>query len=248
MRKLSCLMTGLLLCASLIMPAFAAEEEGFVPSITYKPVPEIVPVQGEDGKDYIGVICNAEGEIIDYVEAGCLRITPVAHLWDEEIEIPEDIEELLRFVYEGLIDRSVEIPYAELQAELADANMVIRDLFDARWTCEEHPKMVEPEGITLEITFDLGVMENAEIFVTTYDEETKAWTGIVKTVNNGDGTVTCTFEHLCAIAFSMGIAKDPAPVEEPTGMMGILPWIILLVIAVIAVVAILVSKKKKTVA
>ena len=80
MRKLICLMTVLLLCASLIMPAFAAEEEGFVPSITYKPVPEIVPVQGEDGKDYIGVICNAEGEIIDYVEAGCLRITPVAHL------------------------------------------------------------------------------------------------------------------------------------------------------------------------
>ena len=92
MRKLICLMTVLLLCASLIMPAFAAEEDGFVPSITYKPVPEIVPVQGEDGKDYIGIICNAEGEIIDYVEAGCLRITPVAHLWDEEIEIPEDIE------------------------------------------------------------------------------------------------------------------------------------------------------------
>ena len=134
MRKLICLMTVLLLCASLIVPAFDAEEEGFVPSITYKPVPEIVPVQGEDGIGYIGVIRNAEDEIIDYVEAGCLRITPVAHLWDEEIEIPEDIEELLRFVYQGLIDRSVEIPYAELQAELADANMVIRDLFDARWS------------------------------------------------------------------------------------------------------------------
>ena len=247
MRKLICLMTVLLLCASLIMPAFAAEEDGFVPSITYKPVPEIVPVQGEDGKDYIGVICNAEGEIIDYVEAGCLRITPVAHLWDEEIEIPEDIEELLCFVYEGLIDRSMEIPYADLQAELADANMVIRDLFDARWTCVEHPEMVAPEGIVLEITFDLGVMENAEIFVTTYDEETKAWNGIVKTVNNGDGTVTCTFEHLCAIAFSMGLAKAPVPVEEPAGM-GILLWIILLVIAVVAVVVILVSKKKKSVA
>jgi hypothetical protein len=136
----------------------------------------------------------------------------------------------------------------ELQAELADANMVIRDLFDARWTCVEHPEMVAPEGIVLEITFDLGVMENAEIFVTTYDEGTKAWTGIVKTVNNGDGTVTCTFEHLCAIAFSMGIAKDPTPVEEPAGMMGILPWILLLVVAVVAVVVILVSKKKKSVA
>lgn len=247
MRKVICLMTVLLLCASLIMPAFAAEEDGFVPSITYKPVPEIVPVQGEDGKDYIGVIRNADGEIIDYVEAGCLRITPVAHLWDEELEIPEEIEELLRFVYQGLIDRSMEIPYAELQAELADSNMVIRDLFDARWTCEEHPKMVEPEGITLEITFDLGVVEDAEIFVTTYDEATKEWTGIVKTVNNGDGTVTCTFEHLCAIAFSMGIAENPAPVEEPTGM-GILIWIMLLVAAVVAVVVILVSKKKKSVA
>lgn len=247
MRKVICLMTVLLLCASLIMPAFAAEEDGFVPSITYKPVPEIVPVQGEDGKDYIGVIRNADGEIIDYVEAGCLRITPVAHLWDEEIEIPEDIEELLRFVYQGLINRSMEIPYAELQAELADANMVIRDLFDARWTCVEHPKMVEPEGVVLEITFDLGVMENAEIFVTTYDEATKEWTGIVETVNNGDGTVTCTFEHLCAIAFSMGIVEDPAPVEEPTGM-GILLWILLLVAAVVAVVVILVSKKKKSAA
>ncbi|MEE1327293.1 MAG: hypothetical protein UHS47_01975, partial [Oscillospiraceae bacterium] len=133
------------------------------------------------------------------------------------------------------------------QAELADANMVIRDLFDARWTCEEHPEMIAPEGVVLEITFDLGVVEDAEIFVTTYDEETKAWTGIVKTVNNGDGTVTCTFEHLCAIAFSMGIVEDPAPVEEPAGM-GILLWIILLVIAVVAVVVILVSKKKKSVA
>ena len=246
MRKVLCLMTVLLLCVSLIVPAFA-QEDGFVPSITYKPEPEIVPVQGEDGKDYIGVIRNAEGEIIDYVEAGCLRIVPVAHLWDEEIEVPEDVEKLLRFVYEGLIDRSMEIPYADLQAELADSNMVIRDLFDARWTCVEHPEMVAPEGIVLEITFDLGVMEDAEIFVTTYDEETKEWASIVKTVNNGDGTVTCTFEHLCAIAFSMGIAKDPAPVEEPTGM-GILPWILLLVAAVVAVVVILVSKKKKTVA
>jgi hypothetical protein len=127
--------------------------------------------------------------------------------------------------------------------------MVIRDLFDARWTCEEHPKMVEPEGITLEITFDLGVVADAEIFVTTYDEETEEWSGIVETVNNGDGTVTCTFEHLCAVAFSMGMAKAPAPVDDgPTGMIGILPWIILLVIAIIAVVVILVSKKKKTVA
>ena len=246
MKRMICLVIALMLCASLVVPAFAAEDS-FVPSITYKPVPEIVPVQGEDGVGYIGVIRNADGEIIDYIEAGCLLITPVAHLWDEEIEIPDEIEELLRFVYSGLIDRSLDIPYAELQEELAESRMVIRDLFDARWGCEEHPEMVKPEDIVLEITFDLGVMEDAEIFVTTFDEETKTWTGIVKTVNNGDGTVTCTFEHLCAIAFSMGMAKTPVPME-PTGMPSILLWILLLLAAVVGVVVILVSKKKKTVA
>ena len=246
MRKVICLMTALLLCMSLIVPAFA-QDEGFVPSIAYKPEPEIVPVQGEDGNSYIGVIRNAEGEIIDYVEAGCLNIVPVAHLWDEDIVVPENVEELLRFVYSGLLDRSLEIPYAELQADLEGSNVVIRDLFDARWGCEEHPKMVEPEGIVLEITFDLGIVKDAEIFVTTFDEETKSWAGIVKTVNNGDGTVTCTFEHLCAIAFSMGMAKAPVP-TEPTGMPSILLWIILLVVAVVGVVVILVSKKKKTAA
>ena len=243
MRKVICLAIALLLCLSLVLPAFAAED-GFVPSITYKPNPEIVPVEGEDGEEYIGVIRDKDGNILDYVGHGCLKITPIAHVWDEEIDVLQEIEDLLLFVYEKLNDGSMKIPYDKHEANLDAANMVIRDLFDARWVCEEHRAMIEKEGYVFELTFDLGVVADAQIFVMTYDEATKEWDPIVKTVNNGDGTVTCTFEHLCAIEFSMPVNAVTVPADDAQ-QPNILPWIIVLLMSVVAVVGVVVSKKKK---
>lgn len=243
MRKIICLLTALILCLSIAAPVFAAEN-GFVPSITYKPNPEIVPVEGEDGEEYIGVVCNADGEIVDYVGHGCLLITPIAYVWDEEIEVPQEVEELLLFVYDELNNGDMEIPYDKHEAGLDAANMVIRDLFDARWVCEEHRELVEKEGYTFEITFDLGVVADAQIFVMTYDEATEEWSPIIKTVNNGDGTVTCTFEHLCAIEFSMPVVAAPAVTEEPVSA-NVQPWYIILAVAVIGVVGVVVAKNKK---
>lgn len=243
MRKIICLLTALILCLSIAAPVFAAEN-GFVPSITYKPNPEIVPVEGEDGEEYIGVICNEAGEVVDYVGHGCLMITPIAYVWDEEMEVPQDVEELLLFVYDELNDGTMEIPYDKHEADLDGANMVIRDLFDARWACEEHREMVEKEGVTFEITFDLGVVADAQIYVMTYDEATKEWSPVVKTVNNGDGTVTCTFEHLCAIEFSMPVVTAPAVTEEAENP-NVQPWYIVLGVAVVGVIGVVVAKNKK---
>lgn len=243
MRKLICMLIALVMCLSIATPAFAAEN-GFVPSITYKPNPEVVPVEDENGDEYIGVIRDEDGEIIDYVAHGCLLIAPIAHVWDEEIEVPADVERLLTFVYEELTSHNMEIPYEKHEAELDPANMVIRDLFDARWSCEEHREMIEKDGVTFEITFDLGVVADAQIFVMTYDEEANEWSPIVKTVNNGDGTVTCTFEHLCAIEFSMPIAAATVPAEEAPSA-NAMPWVVILILAVVAVVAIVISKNKK---
>lgn len=243
MRKFICAVLVLLLCMSVILPA--AADEGFVPSITYKPEPELVNVVGPDGKEYVGVIKDANGEIISYVDHGCLLITPIAHVWDDEIVVPEDVERLLLFVYNSLSDGSMQIPYEKHGEELDPADMVIRDLFDARWGCTEHPKMLEPEGVVVEITFDLGVVAEAQIFVQTYDEAADQWDPIVKTVNNGDGTVTCTFEHLCAIEFSM-LRAGAAPVTVQTETKpAVLPWIILLILALVAVAAIIIVKSRK---
>ena len=244
MRRMICMLTVLLLCMSLVAPAFAAEDS-FVPSITYKPNPEIVPVEGDDGEEYIGVIRNESGEIVDYVDHGCLMITPIAHVWDEEIEIPAVVEDLLTYVYEELKEGRMTIPYEKHEAELAGKTMVIRDLFDARWVCEEHRAMIEQEGYVFELTFDLGVVADAQIYVMTYDEDTKEWSPIIKAVNNGDGTVTCNFEHLCAIEFSMPVgAAAVAPVEE-AAQTNVTPWIVLLVAAACAAVGVVVAKKKK---
>ena len=86
MKKIISLFIVLMLCLSLAAPAFAAES-AFVPSITYKPNPEIVPVEDENGEEAIGVIRDANGEIVDYVYHGCLLITPVAHIWDPEEDV-----------------------------------------------------------------------------------------------------------------------------------------------------------------
>jgi hypothetical protein len=138
----------------------------------------------------------------------------------------------------------MKIPYDKHEANLDATNMVIRDLFDARWLCEEHRAMIEKEGFVFELTFDLGVVADTQIFVMTYDEDTEQWDPIVKTVNNGDGTVTCTFEHLCAIEFSMPMAAASIPTDDAQAP-NVLPWILVLLAAIAAVGGILVSKKKK---
>lgn len=243
MRRVICLLTVLTLCLSIAVPAFAAEN-GFVPSITYKPNPEIVLVEDVAGQEAIGVIHGKDGNVVSYVGHGCLMITPVANIWDEEVEVPADVERLLTFVYEELNDGAMELPYEKLGEDVDASNMVIRDLFDARWVCLDHPEMLEEEHVTFDITFDLGIMPDTQIHAMTYDEETKEWSPIVKTVNNGDGTVTCTFEHLCAVAFSMPVAAAPVPTDDaPTP--NLWPWILLLILAVICVIVVLIIKKKK---
>ena len=244
MKRAVCLLTILMLCMCMVVPVCAAEEDGFVPSIVYKPEPEIIPVVGEDQQEHIAVIQDEAGESVQYVDEGCLDVTPIAQIWDDKEETPEDVKELLQTVYTGLNDGTLAIAYEKHNAGLDASKMVIRDLFDARFYCQDCPKALEPEGAVMELTFDLGVVADAEIYVQTFDEETQEWSPIVKTVNNGDGTVTCTFEHLCAIAFSMPIVSDEAPAEVSSSP-NVMPWIVMLIVAAAACVAVVVVKNKK---
>lgn len=243
MKRVLSILTALVLCMSMVL-AVSAEESSFVPSIAYKPNPEIVMIPDESGNEAIGAILDDAGKIIDYVEPGCLLVTPIAYVWDEDVEVPLEVENLLTFVYEELNNQNMEIPYEKFEADLDPANMVIRDLFDARWGCEEHPAMVAPEGVVFQITFDLGIMPDVPVYVMTYDEEAKEWSPIVSTVNNGDGTVTCTFEHLCAITFSMPMAVESAPVDD-TPTANVMPFVIAMAVAAVAAVGVLVVKNKK---
>jgi len=235
MKRVLSVIIALVVMLSLAAPAFAAEDT-FVPSITYKADPEIVTVTDEEGNEALGVIKEQE-EIIDYVDEACLIITPVADALDEEKEVYEPAREILVYVYEQLSMDEMELPYDKLGLE--NENMVIRDLFDVRFNCAEHPEMLNEDGVTFDITFDLGVEPGVEVYTMTFNEETEEWEPIVKTVNNGDGTVTCTFEHLCVVAFSV----VGAPAQQQASFPWL--WVVILLLAVVVLIVIVLKNRKK---
>lgn len=239
MKRLISLVIAIVICVSLACPVWAAES-GFVPSISYKTSPEIVPVQDDQGADAYGVLRDADGNVVAYLGHECLKITPVADALDEEKTVEEEIRNRLLFVYNGLNDGTVGVPY---DGDLEKNNVAVRDLFDIVWICEEHKALFEQEGVTLDITFDLGIMEDVNICVMTYDETSGTWESIVKAVNNGDGTVTCTFSHFCVVAFSMITPVAAAATSTSGGSIAI--WIVLFLLAAIAVAVILILKNRK---
>lgn len=248
MKKAIVLLFALALCMALACPAFAAQDD-FVPSITYKGEPEIVPVVDPDGKPAIGTTYEEVPEdIISYVYDGCLIVTPVAEV-DTSEEIPEEAAETLKYVYEALVSGEMKLPYDKVEG-YSGQDMVILELVDATWLCgtptsdHDHPTEVAPEGILFDITFELGVSEFAEVVVMTYHDG--EWAPIEKVVNNGDGTVTCTFEHLCPVAFSVSEDYNDAPPQTGDGSnVWILFVVMIVALAGIVVVAVLGFRKKK---
>lgn len=255
MKKIIACLVALMLCATMVLPAVAAEDT-FTPSVTNKPAPEIVPVEDEDGNPALAEVVRGD-EVIGYVYEDCLIVTSVAEALTST-EIPDDARTLLLSVYDKLMKDEMKIPYDIFNAGLKADKMVIRDLFDVSFLCGDttdgidHPAMLEPEGVVLRLTFNLGVGANDKVYTSTFKND--AWNAIVSTVNNGDGTVTCTFEHLCPVAFSVETADegdDPVtpPIEtgDPEGeKLGL--WITVAAVSLVAVVALVtvyVIKSKK---
>lgn len=236
MKRVISLVTVLLLCLSLAFPAYAAE---FVPSIPEKGAPTIVPVLDGEGNEALGVIRDADGKIIGYAYAeDCLVVTSVSEA-KKSTEIPSDAANLLLSVYDALSKGEMELPYEA--AGFNAKNMVIRDLIDITWLCEDHPEMIEPTGVVLVLTFDLGVAADAEVCVMTYKND--AWNHITKVVNNGDGTVTCTFEHLCPVAFSVLSGGSTPPVQTGDEF-DLMLWVVLLAVSAVGLVSVAVCRRK----
>lgn len=241
MKRIISFTMVIVLCLCLGMPAFAAENE-FVPSIGYKGAPEIVPVKDKNGNDAIGEVLE-DDKVTDYIYSPCLVVTPVSEAKTSSL-IPDAAEELLLSVYDQLVAGTMQIPYEKHNADLKANEMVIRDLFDASWLCQDHPTIVAPKGVTVRITFDLGVKEADKVFCMSY--KNNEWNPIVSLVNNGDGTVTCVFEDFCPIEFSVQSKTPPVQTGDITGKY--LPlWIGLLVASAAGLVTMLVVSRRKEV-
>lgn len=230
MKKVICMLTVLALAMAFACPVFAADV--FVPSISEKEEPDIVI--GEEG--VLGEIKGEDG-VIDKVEGGCLVITPISKV-DTSTEIPEASRTELKYVYQELLSGNMTLPY---EKDGLDPNtMVIRELIDASWLCEDHPAMLEPEGVTIDLTFDIGVDADTKVYV--YVRIDGVWTA-VPVINNGDGTVTCTFEELCPIAFCVAAGTGKPPVQTGDEFNPTI-WIVLLAVSAAALVGVVVLRRK----
>ncbi len=240
MKRLVCCFLVLVLCTCLTCSVFANQ---FVPSIGDKGAPTIVTIKDDEGNPAIGTVRDSSGATVDYIYEPCLVVTPVSQA-TTSTEIPDDAEALLLQVYAALSDGSMKLPYEKFGANIDASKMTIRDLYDATFLCEDHPVMLEPAGVTFEITFDLGVSEYTEVYTMTYKEG--QWNPIVSTKNNGDGTVTCVFEKLCPVAFSV-YAGSGVPAPDTGDGSNLALWTAVLAVAAGALVLVIVLNNRKKV-
>lgn len=238
MKRTIAMTVVLVMCFVFACPAFAAE---FVPSITDKGAPELVTTTDENGNVVIGRVVDENGNVLGYLHEGCLVVTPLYEVHFSEL-IPEEAKEMLLYVYEQLKVDDMVIPYEKFNANLDPDKMVIRDLFDASWLCKDHPEIVAPIGVHVELTFRLGVSADTDVYVASFKNH--HWNPIVSTTNNGDGTVTCLFEDFCPISFSVPIGSDTPPAQTGDSA-DITLWVVMMAVSAVALCAVVVLTKSK---
>lgn len=228
MKKLICLLVALIMCASLVLPVLAAENQ-FVPSSSYKDSPDVT-----DAK--------LDGEDVDQ----CVIVSTVEQAKKKETDISQEDRDLLQEVYEALKDGSMTLPL--------DFDYVIRDLVDVSFEhddcreIDEHgnkPQKLKPEGVTLIVTFDMGVGAYETVTVLTYIDG--QWVPVKSVTNNGDGTLTVVFEDICPVVFVVEQAENiPTPPTGDTAGKWLILAVSMMAISAAAIVVLLTTKSRKT--
>ncbi len=249
MKKILSVMMVLVLLAFPI----AVVADNFVPSISYKPAPEIVLKDPANG--IIGTVDgNVGNDQHDYtVYENCLVVTPISEA-TTSTEIPDAAEALLLRAYQELSAQNLKLSTlseelntlvaAKLGSGKNADNLVVKDLFDVSVLCDNLENALAPEGNTLDITFRIGVEADEEVFIMTY--KNNKWAPIEKVVNNGDGTVTGTFEHFCPVAFFIeGEGKSDSP---QTGVFDVTYiWIVVALASAALIVAVVVTNRRASI-
>lgn len=223
MKKLIVLAMAVVLCMSMVLPVFAAEQE-FVPSITYK-----------DGLDATKATMNGEG-VND-----CIVVTSIKEAKEKSTDIHQDARDELLDVYAKLEDGSMKLPL--------EGDYVIIELVDISFAldaCVEvpdhaHEEWLKQDGNT--VTVDLGhVNKGLDLVVLTYNDG--AWTKVENVKDNGDGTYTIEFEHFCPVAFCAeadAVEKAPATGDNANVFL----WLALMLAAGAALVVVLMANRRR---
>ena len=252
MKRVLCFVLSVMLSVSLVVSVSAAS---FTASVESKSAPAVVEIADEVGNTAIAVLTGDLPEGMELVTSDYLVVTAVADAESSD-QIPDASQQALLEVYTGLQEGTIQVPFEQLDEEKA-SNLVVRDLFDVSFTDVEgndFSNLLDEEGVSLEITFAMEVAADETVYVMVYKND--AWHEIQQVTNNGDGTITCVFDHLCPVAViveaneTMEVvdlteksAEDLKP--EVSSDRNMVMWIGIMAASVVALAVVLVSKKRK---
>ncbi len=218
MKKVLSIALPIMMALTISVSAMAADVD-FVSSIANKGAPDIVITEEDDsGRKIVGHLRGPNDEILSTEYEDCIIITPIGDV-DTSTDIPEDAKDKLIFVYEEL--NKADTSLSEICPELNDIvkdqlgddknadDLVIRDLFDISEKCEDLETHLPTDDSYIRLSFDLGIPKDT--FVTTIVYVDGEWIP-VKTVNNGDGTISCDFNKFGQVAILV-----PADADKNTG-------------------------------
>lgn len=195
------------ICITLMMilvmavPTFAAD---FVPSISEKPGLDLEIMGEDENGPWYGEIIDKDGNVVMKLYEGDIIVTPIANI--DEADIPQEAKDLLKKVYQDLLDGNasladVEGLLEELQKALGDEagidDIVIKDLFDVTVINPEALELLA-DGYKLRLTFDLGLSMGEFLAVMDYAQK---WNLVYDYVVNEDGTVTVILNQTGPVGF-----------------------------------------------
>lgn len=222
MRKVICIVAMLALCLSIACPVLAAEDT-FVPSISYKDGPELIASE-------------------EAFEIQHLVVTSIKDAREKTTDIAQEDRDLLLYLYDQLLSGEMELPLGD-----GVQNAVIRDLVHVGFTnaCDAsgdgHETKLDQEGVTLSLTFRLGIDANTKVLVMTYLQG--QWEMVEQVTNHGDGTITCIFEDVGPVAFVVcDQVQEPQPDDPATRNLWL--WLILLLICICVLTWMMLKRRK----
>lgn len=224
MKRVIIILLLLALCLSLLLPAFAAEDT-FVPSIGYKDGP---------------VIEDAEMESMDVEE--CLVITSLKGAEEKSTDISQGSRDLLLEVYAKLAAGEMKLPAGE--------GFVIRELVDVSWKqvgCVEaehpHEEDLKKDSVTVTLELEMGITAENELLVYAYHNG--QWDQVKDVKINGDGTITCVFEHFCPVAFTVRQEPGGSQTGDVAGE-NLMRYVVLMTLSAVAVAVLMLRRRKHT--
>jgi len=197
MRKVISVMLAMLICASLIFTAFAAEGV-FTPSVTAKPAPDVVAKEENAGTPVVEIVDEKE-DVVATFEVADVIVTPVSEV--EEDHVSEETAAVLTEIYNKLSAPDVKLSEAmpaltEVVKDVDVDVLVVKDLFHVA-VSEELAKALEIEGNFLRVTLDAKIAPNQFVVVMVYADG--EWIPVEFVVNE-DGTITCKLDVVGVVA------------------------------------------------